>query len=316
MLATLFTLEAVYVVTGMVLFAFALLTLADRAHPHRWGTGAFWLVLGIIFTLGSVLPHWTTGILVLVLVALDGAGQVRHHPRRDAAVDVVSSSRLGDRIFLPVVLIPAVTFVFALAFRVLGRDANTGALVGLGYGSVAAMAAAMLLTRSGPLTLLSEGRRLNELMGAANILPQLLASLGVIFTAAQLGTLIAGGIVQLVPADHLFLLVLATCLSMTLLTMVMGNSFAAFPVIAAGVLVPLIIRPFGTDAAMVGILTLTVGSSGTLMTPMAANFNIVPAALLGMRNEYGVIRMQMPVALGLWVFHVVVMWALIRYTAG
>jgi uncharacterized membrane protein len=164
------------------------------------------------------------------------------------------------------------------------------------------------------MMLLSEGRRLNELMGSVNILPQLLASLGVIFTAAQLGTLIAGGIVQLISADNLFLFVVASCLSMTLLTMVMGNSFAAFPVIAAGVLVPLIIRPFGSDPAMVGILTLSVGACGTLVTPMAANFNIVPAALLGMKNEYGVIRAQMPFALALWIFHVVLMWALIRLT--
>ena len=317
MLAAAFSLEAVYVATGAVLIAFALLTFADRAHGHRWGTGTFWLILGIIFALGSALPHWTTGLLVLVMVALDGCGLVGQGVSTEAATpaDSLKAAALGDRIFLPVVLIPLVTFLFALGFRWLGLDANAGALIGLGYGSVVAMGCAMLLTSSGPITLLSEGRRLNELMGAVNILPQLLASLGVIFTAAQLGTLIAGGIVELVPADSLFLFVVATCLSMTLLTMVMGNSFAAFPVIAAGVLVPLVIRPFGSDAGMVGILTLTVGACGTLMTPMAANFNIVPAALLGMKNEYGVIRAQTPFAITLWAFHVVLMWGLIRFTS-
>ena len=103
---------------------------------------------------------------------------------------------LGDRIFLPVLTIPAVTFVFALAFRSLGLDANRGALVGLGYGSVLAMLMAVRLTRSNVRTLMAEGRRLNELMGSVNILPQLLASLGVIFTAAKVGDFIAGGIVQ------------------------------------------------------------------------------------------------------------------------
>ncbi len=317
MLTAFFSLDAVYVLTGAVLIAFALLTFADREHGHRWGSGAFWFILGLIFALGSVLPHWTTGVLVLVMVALDGCGQVRHHARPEAhsPTDSLRAPGIGDRIFLPVVLIPVITFLFAIAFRWLGLDANAGALIGLGYGSVVAMGCAMLLTRAGPITLLSEGRRLNELMGAVNILPQLLASLGVIFTAAQLGTLIAGGIVQLIPADNLFLFVVASCLSMTLLTMVMGNSFAAFPVIAAGVLVPLIIRPFGADAAMVGVLALSAGASGTLMTPMAANFNIVPAALLGMKNEYGVIRAQTPFALTLWAFHVVLMWALIRMTS-
>jgi uncharacterized membrane protein len=315
MLSTLFSLDAVYVLTGTVLIAFALLTFADRDHGHRWGSGAFWFILGLIFALGSVLPHWTTGLLVLVMVALDGCGQVRQHARRDAQT-IATARAIGDRIFVPVVLIPVITFVFAVGFRWLGLDANAGALIGLGYGSIVAMGCAMLLTHSGPITLLSEGNRLNELMGPVNILPQLLASLGIIFTAAQLGTLIAGGIVQLIPANSLFLFVVASCLSMMLLTMVMGNSFAAFPVIAAGVLVPLIIRPFGTDAAMVAILTLTAGATGTLMTPMAANFNIVPAALLGMKNEYGVIRAQTPFALTLWAFHVLLMWGLIRLTSS
>jgi len=153
---------------------------------------------------------------------------------------------------------------------------------------------------------------LNEAMGAVNILPQLLASLGVIFTAAGVGSLIARGIQQIIPADNLFLLVLANCLGMALFTIVMGNSFAAFPVIASGVLVPLIVKPFGVNPAMAAIITLTAGSSGTLMTPMAANFNIVPAALLNMRDQYGVIKFQLPYALTMWLFHVLLLWLLIK----
>src|SRR5262249_52467617 len=151
-----------------------------------------------------------------------------------------------------------------------------------------------------------------EAMGAVNILPQLLASLGVIFTLAGVGNLIAQGIQQIIPANNLFLLVLANCLGMALFTIVMGNSFAAFPVIATGVLVPLIVKPFGVNPAMAAIITLTAGSSGTLMTPMAANFNIVPAALLNMRDQYGVIKFQFPYALTLWSFHVVLLWLLIK----
>src|SRR5207302_11495283 len=168
----------------------------------------------------------------------------------------------------------------------LGLDVNRGALVGLGFGGLTAMAACLLITRDKARVMMNKGRRLNDAMGAVNILPQLLASLGVIFTAAKVGDLIASGIYHIIPAGNLFLLVLANCLGMALFTIVMGNSFAAFPVIAAGVLVPLIVQPFGVDAAMVGIITLTAGSSGTLITPMAANFNIVPAALLNMRDPY------------------------------
>lgn len=308
-----FSLETVYVLTGVTLLIFAMMTFADRSNPRRLGSGCFWLTLGIIFAFGGRAPHWLTGLLVLFLVALDGFGQVR---RGSAETDPVKQAeharRLGNRIFIPVLSIPIVTFAFALIFRWLGRDVNVGALVGLGFGGLAAMLACLKLTGGNARALMNEGRRLNEAMGAVNILPQLLASLGVIFTAAGVGKVIAQGIQQIIPADNLFLLVLANCLGMALFTIVMGNSFAAFPVIATGVLVPLIIKPFGVNPAMAAIITLTAGSSGTLLTPMAANFNIVPAALLNMRDQYGVIKFQLPYALTLWSFHVLLLWLLIK----
>lgn len=310
---SLLSLEAIYILTGAALLIFALMTFADRTNPRRVGSGLFWLALGIIFMFGGVAPHWLTGLLVLFLVALDGLGQVgRGRVETDPAEQEEHARRLGNRIFIPVLAIPIVTFAFALVFRQLGMDANRGALVGLGVGGLAAMVMCMKLTRSGARALMNEGRRLNEAMGAVNILPQLLASLGVIFTAAGVGALIAQGIRQIIPADNLFLLVLANCLGMALFTIVMGNSFAAFPVIATGVLVPLIVQPFGVNPAMAAIITLTAGSSGTLITPMAANFNIVPAALLNMRDQYGVIKFQLPYALTLWSFHVLLLWLLIK----
>ncbi len=309
-----FSLDAVYVMTGLVLLIFALMTFTDRSNPRRVGSGCFWLTLGIIFVLGSVMPYWLTGLMVLFLVALDGAGQVSRgeQPRESEATGASQGSPLGNRIFIPVLAIPIVTFAFALIFRWLGMDVNRGALVGLGFGGLAAMLTGLKLTRSDARTLMNEGRRLNDAMGAVNILPQLLASLGVIFTAAKVGDLIAQGIQQIIPANNLFLLVLANCLGMALFTIVMGNSFAAFPVIATGVLVPLIIKPFGVNPAMAAIITLTAGSSGTLMTPMAANFNIVPAALLNMRDQHGVIKFQLPYALTIWSFHVLLLWLLIK----
>jgi uncharacterized membrane protein len=312
-IGSIFSLEAVYVLTGAALLIFALMTFADRTNPRRVGSGCFWLALGLIFMFGGVAPHWLTGLLLLFLVALDGFGQVgRGRAETDAAEQAEHARRLGNRIFIPVLAIPIVTFAFALVFRWRGMDVNRGALVGLGFGGLAAMFICLKLTRGGARALMAEGRRLNEAMGAVNILPQLLASLGVIFTAAGVGSLIAQGIQRVIPADSLFLLVLANCLGMALFTCVMGNSFAAFPVIATGVLVPLIVKPFGVNPAMAAIITLTAGSSGTLMTPMAANFNIVPAALLNMRDQYGVIKFQLPYALTLWSFHVLLLWLLIK----
>jgi uncharacterized membrane protein len=78
---------------------------------------------------------------------------------------------------------------------------------------------------------------------------------------------------------------------MALFTMVMGNAFAAFPVMTAGI----------------GLLS---GFCGTLMTPMAANFNIVPVALLELPDEYAVIRAQIPTALVLLAANVGLMYLL------
>lgn len=306
----LFSLDTVYVLTGLVLSIFSLLTFTDRSNSRRVGSGLFWLILGAIFIFGSLMPHWLTGMLVLLMVTLDGLGMVQ---RGTAEFKPEAAIKSGS-IFLPVIAIPVVTFALAIIFRLMGLDANRGALVGLGFGGLLAMFICLRITRGDFRELMNQGRRLNESMGAVNILPQLLASLGVIFTAAGVGNLIAQGIEQIIPANNLFLLVLANCLGMALFTIVMGNSFAAFPVIATGVLVPLIIKPFGVNPAMAAIITLTAGSSGTLMTPMAANFNIVPAALLNMRDQYGVIRFQIPYALTIWSFHVLLLWLLIRFS--
>jgi uncharacterized membrane protein len=312
----LFSLDAVYVVTGLVLWIFAALNFRDRGNERRVGSALFWSALGTIFALGGDIPHWLTGLLVLFMAALDGAGRVGHKAAPGGTTTssqaVEKESARGNTIFLPVLLIPLMAFAFALAFRLLGGDTSRGALVGLGFGGMAALAAGVALTRGTPGEAFREGRRLNDSMGSVIILPQLLASLGVIFTASKIGDLIASGIKGVIPGESLFLLLVANCLGMTLFTLVMGNSFAAFPVVTTGVLVPLIIKPFGVDPSMAAIITLTAGSTGTLMTPMAANFNIVPAALLNMRDQYGVIKFQMPFALTLWILHVLVLWLLIR----
>jgi uncharacterized membrane protein len=312
----LLSLNTVYVLTGIVLFFFAALNFRDRSNRHRVGTSLFWFLFGVVFLLGSVLPHWLIGMLVLVMVGIDGAGRVGRHKSSD---EITKSGQvqekehtIGNKIFLLVLSIPFTTFAFALAFRWAGLNSNDGALVGLGFGGIAAIIVGLVLTKGTLREAFEEGRRLNDAMGSVNILPALLASLGIIFTASKIGDLIALGIQQIIPGQNLFLLVVANCLGMALFTMVMGNSFAAFPVIAAGVLVPLIIKPFGVNPAMVAIITLTAGSTGTLMTPMAANFNIVPTALLDMRDQYGVIKFQAPFALTIWTFHVLVMWVLIR----
>jgi uncharacterized membrane protein len=87
----------------------------------------------------------------------------------------------------------------------------------------------------------------------------------------------------------------------------MGNGFAAFPVMTGGVGVPVLVGVFHVNPAMMAAIGMFSGYCGTLMTPMAANFNMVPAALLELPDKNAVIRVQVPTALGILVANIVLL---------
>ncbi|MBA2771961.1 MAG: DUF979 family protein, partial [Sphingomonas sp.] len=65
---------------------------------------------------------------------------------------------------------------------------------------------------------------------------------------------------------------------------------------------------YGGNPAVVGAVGMLAGFCGTLMTPMAANFNIVPAALLELKDQYGVIKAQIATALPLLVANILIIY--------
>lgn len=187
-------------------------------------------------------------------------------------------------------MIPVGTFLYTLT-------TGQSALVGLGVATVLAFAVALLLLRESPATGMQEGRRLADAIGWAAILPQFLAALGLLFDQAGVGQTIAGLVSSVVPDTSLIACVIAYCVGMAVFTMLMGNGFAAFAVITSGIGYPLVIALHGGNPAIVGVLGMLSGYCGTLMTPMAANFNIVPAALLELDDRYHIIRAQILPAL-------------------
>jgi len=299
--------EAVYVLMGLMLLWFALLTFADKEHPRPLSTGCFWLILGILFGLGSLLPHWLAGLLVVFMVLLDGIGQVRAGP----PLPTLPGPR-NARLTLPILMMPLTILAASLVCRWGGWDLSQGALLGLALGSVLALLAAWGITGTRLDEVGQAGRRLNDTLGALSLLPQLLASLGVVFAQAGVGDWMAGGVLQVVSPEHRLGLVLANCLAMAGLAALTGNSFAAFPVVAQGILSPLLLKPFGCDPDALAVLTLAVGASGTLVTQMAANFNLVPVALLELKSPLAVIRIQRPMAAALWLAQVLFMAFLVR----
>jgi uncharacterized membrane protein len=313
MIGALTSLDAMFVASGAVLLVFAGFTLADRTNPSRVGSAVFWGLLGLSFALGSVLPAWATGTLVVIMAVVDGLGLVRPGIHREASPEesVRAANRFGWRIFLPVLMIPALTYLLSLIPWGPGVSADRVVFVSLGYASLAAGVVAWAMTRSRPVALVHEGRRLADAIGAVVILPQLLASLGTLFTVAGVGKAIAKAVGVVIPTGSPLAVAFACCLTIAAFTFVMGNSFAALPVIMSGLGVPLLVEQFQVDAGAVGLILLTGASCGTLCTPMAANFNIVPAALFEMRDPYGVIKFQAPFAAAMFAVHVVLLWALI-----
>jgi len=218
---------------------------------------------------------------------------------------------------VPALLIPLVTVLVALfgakirfgAIPLFGESSIT--LIGLSLASVLAAAAAVAVTRQPAIQVASEGRRLLDTIGWAALLPLVLATLGGVFAASGIGEAIASLVSAVIPSDNRLACVLAYGLGMVLFTVIMGNAFAAFPVMTAGIGLPLLIQQHGADPAILGALGMLTGYCGTLMTPMAANFNLVPAALLELDDPNAVIRAQLPTAIPLLLVNLVLMYWLV-----
>jgi uncharacterized membrane protein len=307
-----------YSVAGVLFAGWALLTLLDRRHPKRIGSAAFWGLLALSFLAGDALGDFGNGLLVLALVAIAGTGQLaRGSVTTTADADrAVSAGRHGNRLFLPALIVPATALIGTFAFKgiTLGGaplfDPKQITLVSLALGVIIAIAVLMVWLRPPLLAPLAEGRRLADAIGWAIILPQLLASLGAVFALAGIGGIIGGLAGEIIPEGSRFLAVLVFTLGMAGFTIIMGNAFAAFPVMMAAVGLPVLVVKLGGDPAIVAAIGMLAGFCGTLLTPMAANFNIVPAALLELDDRNAVIKAQVATALPLLAINTLLIWGL------
>jgi uncharacterized membrane protein len=294
------TLEWLYLLSGAVFAAWAVLSARDRSNPRRWGNAAFWGLVAASFLFGSHLSDLANGVLVLGLVGLAGLHRLgRSNPPTTSPDERAAlATRHGNRLFVPALVIPvtAVAGTLLFAWTPLGEiglfEARRETLILLGIGVLLALGLALHWLRPPATAPLQEGRRLIDSIGWAAILPQMLAALGGIFALAGVGEIIGTFAGAAIPEGSLFLSVALYCLGMAGFTIIMGNAFAAFPVMATAIGIPVLVQQFGGNAPVVGAIGMLAGFCGTLLTPMAANFNIVPAALLDMRSQYGVIRMQ------------------------
>ena len=296
------TLGWLYILAGATFAAFAALSLGDRTNPRRLGNAAFWGLVATSFFFGEFLGDLGNGILVLCLVGLAGFGALgRGNPSTTTPEERQRSAETrGNRLFLPALVIPAIALLGTLLLKESGLvDPKQVTLVSLGLGVLIALAIGYLWLRPPVLAPLQEGRRLMDSVGWAAVLPQMLAALGAVFAMAGVGEVVGGIAGQIIPAGSLLAAVAVYGFGMALFTMIMGNAFAAFPVMTAAVGLPILIRGFGGDPAVICAIGMLAGFCGTLMTPMAANFNIVPAALLDLKDRNAVVKVQVGTAVPL-----------------
>jgi uncharacterized membrane protein len=186
-------------------------------------------------------------------------------------------------------------------------DVKQVTVISLALATLIALTIGMMMLKPPAFAPIREARRLLDAVGWAAVLPQMLAALGALFAIAGVGTVVSGLAQRWIPLDNSVVVILTYTLGMAIFTMIMGNAFAAFPVMTAGIGLPLIVHRFGGDPTVMAAIGMLSGFCGTLMTPMAANFNIVPSALLELPDENAVIKVQIPTALVLLAANIVLM---------
>ncbi len=306
------------VIVGLLLLSAAVMALFDKHNPRRYTSALFWGLYAAIYLAGEQMPPVAVGLLMVLMALLAGFGGVAlgRHSERTPEQRSESAHRLGHRLLIPALIIPVTTMIGSTLLKdvhlgdALLLDPKNLTLVSLGCGSLFAVATACWLTRATPLQALRESRRLMDHLGWALVLPHMLAVLGLLFTEAGMGKAVAHVVTAYINLDIRLVAVAVYCIGMALFTIIMGNGFAAFPVIAGGVGIPVLVGVYHADPAVMAAIGMFSAYCGTLMTPMAANFNIVPAALLELPDKNAVIRAQIGTALPLLLANIALLYFL------
>jgi uncharacterized membrane protein len=317
---TILPLDYFFILLGLTLSIISIMSFRDKGNSKRIATGSFWALYAVVFLVGDQLLPLVVGIIVVAMALIAGLGgvslgtygQFTPEERHNSAV------KLGNRLLYPALIIPFTTMLGSVLFQktkiggMFLLDQKNFTLVSLGIGCILALIAACRFTRSTPIQAMREARRLIDSMGWAVVLPHMLAVLGLLFMDAGVGKAVANVTTTYIPMDFKLVAVAVFCLGMTTFTMIMGNAFAAFPVMAGGVGIPILMGVFHGNPAIVAAIGMFSGYCGTLMTPMAANFNIVPAALLDLPDKNGVIKVQIMTALPLLTVNIFLMYFLMN----
>ena len=211
--------QYLYWLAGAVLLIVAVMSFRDRANPRRITTGLFWGCTARCSGRRLDLPpagrrtgrgqqrkrmlHIIVGGVVVVMALIAGFGGVRlgsYHQRTPQEREA-SAKRPGNKLFIPAPAIPVVTVIGVLLFNNVpalqtavfgsGNHATLITLFSMTVGCLIGPAIAVKMTHEKALQPVQEARRLLDSIGWAFILPQILATLGLLFTVAGVGTAIS-----------------------------------------------------------------------------------------------------------------------------
>ena len=293
-------LNVVWVIIGLITIYAGIKNLLDKENPSRVGTAVFWCSFGIVCGFGSWLPAKVSGVLVLIMCLPPIFKKVKigktDNPTKEHTEQ--QFKKIGMKIFVPAFSVAVCSLFFALF-------SNMSSMVAITVGVIVAMVLLMAFDakQNKPAVFLNDSERFLGITGPLSMLPQLLGCLGGVFTAAGVGDVIAQLVEKIVPKGNVNIGIIVYAIGMVLFTMVMGNAFAAITVMTVGIGAPFVLA-YGANPVVIGMLALTCGYCGTLLTPMAANFNILPVAILNMKDRWGAIKNQVLVAIFMLVFQI------------
>ena len=293
-------LNVVWVIIGLITIYAGIKNLLDKENPSRVGTAVFWCSFGIVCGFGSWLPAKVSGVLVLIMCLPPIFKKVKigktDNPTKEHTEQ--QFKKIGMKIFVPAFSVAVCSLFFALF-------SNMSSMVAITLGVVVAMILLIAYDskQNKPVVFLKDSERFLGITGPLSMLPQLLGCLGGVFTAAGVGDVVAQLVEKIVPKGNVNIGIIVYAIGMVLFTMIMGNAFAAITVMTVGIGAPFVLA-YGANPVVIGMLALTCGYCGTLLTPMAANFNILPVAILNMKDRWGVIKKQVLVAIIMLVFQI------------
>ena len=293
-------LNVVWVIIGLITIYAGIKNLLDKENPSRVGTAVFWCSFGIVCGFGSWLPAKVSGVLVLIMCLPPIFKKVKigktDNPTKEHTEQ--QFKKIGMKIFVPAFSVAVCSLFFALF-------SNMSSMVAITVGVIVAMVLLMAFDtkQNKPAVFLNDSERFLGITGPLSMLPQLLGGLGGVFTAAGVGDVIAQLVEKIVPKGNVNIGIIVYAIGMVLFTMIMGNAFAAITVMTGGIGAPFVLA-YGANPVVIGMLALTCGYCGTLLTPMAANFNILPVAILNMKDRWGAIKNQVLVAIFMLVFQI------------